>query len=155
MTTIEDKNIPSRRGQHLIQVQLLYSLPFVTTMKKNMTTTRKKLDRIFNTVSPGLLCKNMMTTTTTKDTQSIFKCDLPQGNTGVQSPTIYMYNVHCLPGYSLMGMLHTCKATLKCQKTEITALIGLFTGFKNCVTVTCTHNLLTFFHVSLIVNFVT
>ena len=28
MTTIEDKNIPSRRGQHLIQVQLIYSLQF-------------------------------------------------------------------------------------------------------------------------------
>ena len=33
-TTIEDKNIPPRKGQHLIQVQLMYSIPFVTTMKK-------------------------------------------------------------------------------------------------------------------------
>ena len=38
MTKIEDKNIPTRRGQHLIQVQSIYSLPFVTTTKKNTTT---------------------------------------------------------------------------------------------------------------------
>ena len=54
MTTIEDKNIPSRRGQHLIQVQSIYSLQFVTMMKKNMTTTTKILDRIFNVIGPGL-----------------------------------------------------------------------------------------------------
>ena len=57
MTTIEDKNIPTRRGQHLIQVQLIHSLPFVTTMKKNTTTTTttKILDRIFNAVGLGFL----------------------------------------------------------------------------------------------------
>ena len=55
MTTTKDKNIPSRRGQRLIQIQLIYSLPFVTTMKKNTTTTtKKKLDRFFNAVGPGL-----------------------------------------------------------------------------------------------------
>ena len=53
MRTIEDKNIPSGGGggQILIQVQLIQSLPFVTTMKKkkNTTTTKKKiLDRILN-----------------------------------------------------------------------------------------------------------
>ena len=37
MRTIEDKNIPSRGGQVLIQVQLIHSLSFVTTMKKNKT----------------------------------------------------------------------------------------------------------------------
>ena len=55
---IEDKNIPSRGGgagfnQVLIQVQLIPSLPFVATMKKNTTTTtKKKLDRTFNTGCP-------------------------------------------------------------------------------------------------------
>ena len=33
MTTIEDKNIPSKGGQVLIQVQLIQSLPFVKTAK--------------------------------------------------------------------------------------------------------------------------
>ena len=37
-----NKNFPSRRGQHLIQVQLTCSLPFVTTMKK-----KKKLNRFY------------------------------------------------------------------------------------------------------------
>ena len=46
MTTIEDKNIPFRRGQSLIQVQLIYSLPFATLMKKTTTTMKKKLDQI-------------------------------------------------------------------------------------------------------------
>ena len=32
MTIIEDKNIPTRRGQRLIQFQLINSLPFVTAM---------------------------------------------------------------------------------------------------------------------------
>ena len=40
-------------NQVLIQAQLIQSLPFVTTMKKNTTTT-KILDRIFNAVGPGL-----------------------------------------------------------------------------------------------------
>ena len=49
MRTIEHKNIPSRGGgggfnQVLIQVQLIHSLPFVTTMKeKNTTTTKNKI----------------------------------------------------------------------------------------------------------------
>ena len=47
MTTIEDKNIPSRRGQRLIQVQFIHSLPFVTAMKKIP-------DRFFNADGPGL-----------------------------------------------------------------------------------------------------
>ena len=34
MTAIEDKNVPSRREQVLIQVQLIYSLQFVTMRKK-------------------------------------------------------------------------------------------------------------------------
>ena len=34
MRTIEGKNIPSMREQNLIQVQLIYSLQFVTTMKE-------------------------------------------------------------------------------------------------------------------------
>ena len=34
MRTIEDKNIPSRRKQNLIQVQLIYSCTFVTMIKK-------------------------------------------------------------------------------------------------------------------------
>ena len=57
------QNIPSWRGQRLIQVQLIYSLPFVTTMKKrkNTTTTKKKiLDRIFNAIGPGLPRKNCL-----------------------------------------------------------------------------------------------
>ena len=33
MRTIEDKNIPSRRKQNLIQVQLIYSCTFVTMIK--------------------------------------------------------------------------------------------------------------------------
>ena len=45
MRTIEDKNIPSRGvsgfNQVLIQVQLIQSLPFVTTMKNKNTTTKK------------------------------------------------------------------------------------------------------------------
>ena len=42
MRTKEDKNIPSREwGQVLIQVQLIQSLPFVTTMKKNKNMTKK------------------------------------------------------------------------------------------------------------------
>ena len=48
MTTTEDKNIPSTRGQRFIQIQLIYSLPFVTDDDEKM------LDRIFNTVGPGL-----------------------------------------------------------------------------------------------------
>ena len=47
------QNITSWRGQRLIQVQLIYSLPFVTTMKKN--TTKKKLDRFFNAVGQASL----------------------------------------------------------------------------------------------------
>ena len=61
MATIEDKNIPSRRGQRLIQVQLIYSLQFVTTIKKNTTT--KILHRIFNAVGPGLPRKKQFTGT--------------------------------------------------------------------------------------------
>ena len=51
MRTIEHKNIPPGGGggagfnQVLIQVQLIHSLPFVTTMKKkNTMTTKKKKD---------------------------------------------------------------------------------------------------------------
>ena len=48
MRTIEHRNIPYRTGggQVLIQVQLIHSLPFATTMKKNKnptTTTKKKI----------------------------------------------------------------------------------------------------------------
>ena len=92
MRTVEDKNIPSREGQVLIQVQLTQSLPFVTTTKKNKntttttTTTKKKipypffntgcpqgiprnkiLDRILNALCPqGIPCKKKTTTTTTQ-----------------------------------------------------------------------------------------
>ena len=59
MRTIEDKNIPSRGSgfnQVLIQVQLIHSLPIVTTMKN--TTTTKILDRIFNTGCPQGIPRN-------------------------------------------------------------------------------------------------
>ena len=48
---VDEKNIPSSGGQVLIQVRLIQSLPFVTTMKnKNTTTTTKKIpDRNLNT----------------------------------------------------------------------------------------------------------
>ena len=56
MRTIEHKNIPyGGGGQVLIQVQLIYSLPFVTTLENN---NKKKMehDQIFNTVCPlGIL----------------------------------------------------------------------------------------------------
>ena len=75
MTTIEDKNIPSRRGQRLIQVQLIYS--FVTMMKKNKTT--KILDRILNPVGPGLPRKKYEYDHEKKRYPTHFKRGLPQG----------------------------------------------------------------------------
>ena len=50
MKTIEHKNIPSGRGQVLIQVQLIHSLPFATTMKKK--TNKKKPYPFLNTCCP-------------------------------------------------------------------------------------------------------
>ena len=54
MTTIEHIDTPSRRGQRLIQVQLIHSLPFVTTTKKKGDEEKKELDRNLKAVGPGL-----------------------------------------------------------------------------------------------------
>ena len=61
MRTIEHKNIPSRREQSLIQVQLIYSLPFATTMKKKKKKKKNDDDE-------------------KKDTRHIFKRGLPSGH---------------------------------------------------------------------------
>ena len=50
---------PFERGQRLIQVQLIYSLPIVTTIKKNTTTTTTKIpDPFLNAVCPQGIPRN-------------------------------------------------------------------------------------------------
>ena len=72
MRTIKHKNIPSRGAQVLIQVQLIYSLPFAATMKN----IKKIRYPFLNTVCPQGIPRKYDDDDEKKDTLPIFKCAL-------------------------------------------------------------------------------
>ena len=76
MRTIEHKNIPSRGDQVLIQVQLIQSLPFVTTTKKNKNTTTKIPNPFFNTGCPQGIPRKYNWSGTLKNIRVSISCKL-------------------------------------------------------------------------------